>query len=48
VLLIDNPAIGTRDFADGEATALQTQLVEAGAELCPGDPATLAEVENLP
>jgi iron complex transport system ATP-binding protein len=48
VLLIDDPTIGTRDFADGEATALQKQLVQAGAELCPSNAAALAEVENLP
>jgi len=47
VLLIDDPPIAGRDFADGEAMALQTQLVRAGAELCVDEAEALARLERL-
>jgi len=47
VLLIDDPPIAGRDFADGEAIALQRQLVNAGAELCRDVTDALTRVENL-
>ncbi len=48
VLLIDEPPIAGRDFADGEAIVLQRQLVNAGAELCHDETEVLALLENLP
>ncbi len=48
VLLIDEPPIAGRDFTDGEATALQRQVVNAGAELCHDEAAALALLEGLP
>jgi iron complex transport system ATP-binding protein len=48
VLLIDDPPIPGRDFADGEAMALQRQLVNAGAELCREEAEALARLELLP
>jgi len=48
VLLIDEPPIAGRDFTDGEATALQRQIVNAGAELCQDVADALARVEGLP
>jgi len=48
VLLIDEPPIAGRDFTDGEATALQRQVVNAGAELCADEAEALARLEKLP
>mgnify|MGYP001153401040 CR=1 FL=1 len=48
VLLIDDPPIAGRDFADGEAIALQTQLLRAGAELLPDEAEALAWLEGMP
>jgi iron complex transport system ATP-binding protein len=48
VLLIDEPPVAGRDFAEGEAIALQRQLVNAGAELCRDVGDALARVESLP
>jgi iron complex transport system ATP-binding protein len=48
VLLVDDPPIAGRDFADGEAIALQRQLVNAGAELCRDTADVLARLEKLP
>jgi iron complex transport system ATP-binding protein len=48
VLLIDEPPIAGRDFTQGEATALQRQIVNAGAELCEEAVEALARVEKLP
>jgi iron complex transport system ATP-binding protein len=48
VLLIDDPPIPGRDFADGEATALQRQVLNAGAELCHDEAEALARLEKLP
>jgi iron complex transport system ATP-binding protein len=48
VLLIDDPPIAGRDFADGEAIALQRQIVNAGAELCRDAAEVMAALEQLP
>ncbi len=48
VLIIDEPPITGRDFADGEASALQRQILNAGAELCRDVSDALAQVEGLP
>jgi iron complex transport system ATP-binding protein len=48
VLLIDDPPIPGRDFTDGEAMALQRQLINAGAELCRDEGEVLARLEALP
>jgi len=48
VVLIDDPPIAGRDFTDGEATALQRQVVNAGAELCGTEAEALALLEKLP
>ncbi len=48
VLLIDDPPIPGRDFTDGEATALQRQMLNAGAELCRDEAEALARLEKLP
>ncbi|MFB3882491.1 MAG: heme ABC transporter ATP-binding protein [Armatimonadota bacterium] len=48
VLVIDDPPIPGRDFTDGEATALQRQLINAGAELCRDEADALARLEALP
>lgn len=47
VLVIDEPPMAGRDFADGEAIALQRQLAHAGAELCRDAGDALARVESL-
>ena len=48
VLLIDDPPIPGRDFTDGEATALQRQVLNAGAELFRDEAEALARLEKLP
>ena len=48
MLLIDDPPIADRDFTDGEATALQRQVLNAGAELCRDEAEALARLEKLP
>jgi len=48
VLIIDDPPIPGRDFTDGEATALQRQIVNAGAELCQDEADALRRLEPLP
>jgi iron complex transport system ATP-binding protein len=48
VLLIDDPPIAGRDFAEGEASALQTQIMHAGAEVCRDEGEALARLERLP
>jgi len=48
VLLVDDPPIAGRDFSEGEATALQRQILNAGAELCRDAAEALARVEGLP
>jgi iron complex transport system ATP-binding protein len=48
VLLVDDPPIAGRDFAEGEAIRLQRQIVNAGAELCHDAEEALAAVEQLP
>jgi iron complex transport system ATP-binding protein len=48
VLIVDDPPIPGRDFTDGEATALQRQIINAGAELCQEEADALARLENLP
>ena len=48
VLLIDDPPIPGRDFTDGEATALQRQVLNAGAELCRDEGEAIARLEKLP
>ena len=48
VLLVDDPPIAGRDFAEGEAMALQRQIVHAGAEVCPDLSQALAQLEQLP
>ncbi len=48
VLLIDDPPIPGRDFTDGAATALQRQVLNAGAELCRDEADALARLEKLP
>jgi len=47
VLIIDDPPIVGRDFTEGEATALQRQIVNAGAELCRDLADALARVERM-
>jgi hypothetical protein len=48
VLLVDDPPIAGRDFTEGEAMALQTQLLRAGAELCQDEEDAMARLERLP
>ncbi len=48
VLLIDDPPIAERDLTDGEATALQMQIVHAGAEVCRDEAEALARLEGMP
>jgi len=48
VLLLDDPPIAGRDFTDGEATALQRQILNAGAELCRDLADALSRLEALP
>jgi len=48
VILIDDPPMAGRDFAEGEATALQRQIVNAGAETCRDTAEVLARLEKLP
>ena len=48
VLLIDDPPIPGRDFADGEATSLQRQMLNSGAELYPEEADAMARLEALP
>jgi iron complex transport system ATP-binding protein len=48
VLLIDDPPIAERDFAEGEAVALQEEATAAGAELCGDAEEALRRVESLP
>jgi hypothetical protein len=48
VLLLDDPPIAGRDFTDGEATALQRQILNAGAELCRDLADALSRLEGLP
>jgi len=48
VLLIDEPPIAGRDFSDGQATDLQRQVVNAGAELCRDGDQVLAALEKMP
>jgi len=48
VLLIDDPPIAGRDFTDGQAIALQRQIVHAGAEVCRDTAEALALLEQLP
>jgi len=48
VLLIDDPPIPGRDFTDGQATALQRQVLNAGAELCRDEAEALARLEKVP
>jgi iron complex transport system ATP-binding protein len=48
VLLIDDPPIAGRDFTDGEATALQRQIQNAGAVLCGDEADCLSRIEELP
>jgi iron complex transport system ATP-binding protein len=47
VLIIDDPPIVGRDFTEGEAAALQRQIVNAGAELCRDIADALARVERM-
>ena len=48
VLIIDDPPIAGRDFADGAATALQRQILNAGAELCRDAADAVTRLETLP
>lgn len=48
VLIIDDPPIAGRDFTDGQATALQRQIVNAGAELCQDENQALRRLEGMP
>jgi iron complex transport system ATP-binding protein len=48
VLLIDAPPIAGRDFTEGEASALQAQIVSAGGEVCGDEAEALARLERLP
>ncbi len=48
VLLVDDPPIAARDFAEGEATARQQRLVDAGAEVYRDAGEVLAVLEQLP
>jgi iron complex transport system ATP-binding protein len=48
VLIVDDPPISGRDFTDGEASALQRQILNAGAELCRDVNDALSRVESLP
>ncbi len=48
VMVIDDPPIPGRDFTDGEATALQRQIINAGAELCRDEDEAVARLEALP
>lgn len=48
VLLIDDPPVAGRDFSDGEATALQRQVLNAGAERCRDEAEALALLEKMP
>jgi iron complex transport system ATP-binding protein len=48
VLIVDDPPISGRDFTDGEASALQRQIINAGAELCRDANEALSRVEELP
>ncbi len=48
VLIIDDPPIPGRDFTDGEATALQRQVLNAGAELCRDEADAVARLEAMP
>jgi iron complex transport system ATP-binding protein len=48
VLLVDQPPIANRDFAEGAAVARQAALVAAGAELCRDVSQALAVLEQLP
>ena len=48
VLIIDDPPIAGRDFSDGEAMALQTQLLRSGAELCSDEAEALGRLEKMP
>ncbi len=47
VLLVDDPPIAGRDFAEGEAMALQRQIIHAGAEVYAEAEAALAQLEQL-
>jgi iron complex transport system ATP-binding protein len=47
VLLIDDPPIAGRDFADGDAMALQRQIQNAGAVLCRDEAECLSRAEDL-
>jgi iron complex transport system ATP-binding protein len=47
VFLIDDPPIPGRDFTDGEASTLQRQLANAGAEICQDEADALARLEQL-
>jgi iron complex transport system ATP-binding protein len=48
VLIVDDPPISGRDFTDGEASALQRQILNAGAELCRDANDALSRVEESP
>jgi iron complex transport system ATP-binding protein len=48
VLLIDDPPIAGRDFAEGEAIARQRQIVNAGAEVCHDTAEVMRIAEELP
>ncbi len=48
VLIIDDPPIAGRDFTDGQATALQRQILNAGAELCQDEDEALRRLEGMP
>jgi len=48
VLIVDDPPITGRDFTHGEASALQRQILNAGAELCRDATDALSRVEGLP
>ena len=48
VILMDDPPMAGRDFAEGEATALQRQILNAGAETCRDVAEVLARLEKLP
>ena len=48
VLIIDDPPIAGRDFTGGQATALQRQIVNAGAELCQDEEEALGRLEGMP
>lgn len=48
VLFVDDPPIASRDFAQGEARALQQRALQAGAESCREEAEVIARLELLP